>query len=182
MYIMGTYSISKFSELAFTSKGEPFSLAKRPWWQRIYNVNHPDIIVMGGRQIEKSTFIGNRLTAEACLTRLNYIYASATNNHVKRFHRDRLTDTVYGNKLIRVNFTRASHCVNSQSMIRFANLSAIDLITLRGNGDTARGIPGDRLYIDEMQDITSDAIYVANECLSHAKDGGVTIYTGTPKQ
>lgn len=165
----------------FSAKGLPFSLGMRPWWRYIYDLYHPEILVMGGRQIEKSTFIGNALASESCLARMNYIYASSTYNHVKRFHRDRLTDTFYGNKLIRRNWTNGPQCTNNQHMIILANLSSIDLITLRGNGDTARGIPGDRLYMDELQDITAEAAGVARECLSHAVDGGRIIYTGTPK-
>lgn len=185
-------TIRQFSEMFTTVKGKPFSLARRPWWAYIYDLYYYDIVIMGGRQIEKSTFIRNRMLSEACmLHQKSIIYGSATYRHVKRFYRDQWAPNLYGNATLRKVYTTAPHCINNQNMTVLANLTSVDFITLRGNGDTARGIAGDRLYIDEIQDITEDAVNVARQCLSHAgevdkdngsiDDFGIIISTGTPK-
>ncbi len=186
-----TFSTREFAETFTTVKGRPFSLARRPWWAYLYDLYYYDIIIMGGRQIEKSTFIRNKLLAQAIgLHNRSLIYGSATYRHVKRFYRDHWVPNLYGNPLLR-KYTTASFCINNQNMTYLANRTSVDFVTLRGNGDSVRGIAGDRLFLDEIQDITYEAVGVARQCLSHAgevdeKNGqlddiGMIVAAGTPK-
>jgi len=78
-------------------------------------------------------------------------------------------------------FTSKRHADNI-SLLTFVNYASLTLRYAYLNADRTRGIPADRVYIDEIQDILTDNIPVIEECASHGReDIRMFVYSGTPK-
>jgi len=177
---------SEFTEFAFympvTGGGyAPFSFEGRRHMYRCYDTPAKRILLFCGRQVEKSTLLGNRALCYMCLrpaSRILYVSPSAT--QTVTFSNDRIKEPIETSPVLRKFTTR----MLSQTILakQFLNRSIITMRYAFLNADRARGIPATTLLLDEFQDILSDNIPVIEQCLSHAdKDVKVQIYAGTPK-
>lgn len=156
----------------------PFSFVGREYLLPIYDTAHPRVLMMFGRQSEKSTTLGNKILSLACLRHhFRSLFVSPSQQQTEVFSRDKLSapislsdrlsvylDRVYDNVLYKKFITK------SDITLRYAFLHA----------DRARGIPADALFLDEIQDLLTDVIPVIEECLSHSHFQYMN-YSGTPK-
>lgn len=162
-----------------TRRLEPFSFKERPYLRRVYDTPTKRRLLVCGRQVEKSSFLGNiSLTYCAMIPHFKVLYVSPSSTQTKVFSKDRLkepmetcpvlqtwfpgmlTDNVYEKKALN----------RSQITLRYAFLTA----------DRVRGIPADAIFIDEFQDILLENIPVIEECASHSAFKWFS-YSGTPK-
>jgi hypothetical protein len=180
-----TLLASEFCEYAFrmpTAHGwENFSFAGRRHLYGPYDTPARRILLVCGRQVEKSTLLGNKALALCCLTpafRVLYVSPSAT--QTKTFSSDRIREPIETSPVLRTFTTR----MLSQNVFekQFVNRSKITLRYAFLNADRTRGIPADALLLDELQDILSDNIPVIEQCVSHApEERRRYAYSGTPK-
>lgn len=176
---------SKFTQFAFrmpTAAGwENFSFEGRRHLHQIYDTPIRRVLLMCGRQVEKSTLLGNLALSLCCLVpSYKVLYVSPSMTQTKTFSNDRIKDPIDTSPVLRA-FTTT---MLSQNVLekQFVNRSKITLRYAYLNADRTRGVPAHELLIDEIQDIYSDNIPVIEQCLSHAPEQMKRyIYSGTPK-
>lgn len=166
----------------------PFSFKERRYLRQIYDTPSKRTLLKCGRQVEKSTLLGNKLLSYSCInTAMNSLYVSPTNMQAKVFSQDRLAEPIAtSNYLKSWTTTKLS---DSVFLKKFINRSQITLRYAYLNADRVRGIPADVICLDEIQDLLTDNIPVIEECASHSvlriagetHRGGIFMYSGTPK-
>lgn len=178
---------SQFTGFAFRMPDEEtgnftnFSFEGRRHIERIYNSPSRRILLICGRQVEKSTLIGNMALCYMCLVpNFKVLYVSPSATQTKTFSNDRIKEPIETSPVLKRFTTNmlSSNILEKQ----FVNRSKITLRYAFLNADRTRGIPAWRLFIDELQDVLSDNIPVIEHCLSHAPEKWKGyIYSGTPK-
>lgn len=185
---------SQFAQLAFRfptsdviGKGldgsgyDKFSFDGRRHMRRLYDTPAKRILIMAGRQVEKSTLLGNRaLCYMSMVQNFRVLYVSASATQAKKFSNDRIREPIETSPILK-RFTTQMLSANILEK-QFVNRSLITLRYAYLNADRTRGIPAWMLLIDEFQDILGDNIPVIEQCLSHAPEQWKAyLYSGTPK-
>ena len=82
-----------FSEFAILVDGKEFDVSKRPYLEEIYNSDSPEILLKAGRQVEKSTSVGNKIISRSILMPYHKsIYVAPASIQVRQFSDDRLKE------------------------------------------------------------------------------------------
>jgi hypothetical protein len=175
--------VSTFVEATFRipSKGklDNFSFGSRRYLRDIYDSPAKRKLLMAGRQVEKSTLLGNvSLAYTAINPHFRILYVSPSNQQTKVFSRDRISEPIETSPYLRV--TTNSRLLKNVFEKKFVNFSQITLRFAFLNADRVRGIPADYIIVDELQDILFENIPVIEECASHS-DYRYFTYAGTPK-
>ena len=158
---------------------EPFSFGERRYLKSVYDSVSPRILLKCGRQVEKSTYLGNRLLALTCIQpNFTALYVSPTNQQTKTFSNDRIKEPLDTSERLRAWTT--DKLAQNVFQKKFINRSQIVLRYAFLNADRVRGIPADMVCIDEIQDVLTDNIPVIEECVSHSSFK-YKLYAGTPK-
>ena len=178
---------SQFAAFAFRMPSadgqtmEKFSFEGRRHMYRIYDTPAKRILLCCGRQVEKSTLIGNRMIIYSCLVpNFKTLYVSPSSTQTKTFSSDRIKDPLETSDVLR-RFTTTALQQNIFEK-QFVNRSKITLRYAFLNADRTRGIPSWGIFIDEFQDILGDNVPVIEQSSSHAPPNWQRfIYAGTPK-
>lgn len=177
---------SRFTSYAFympDAKGgyDPFSFDGRRHMKQIYDTPAKRILLICGRQTEKSTFLGNICICYSCLVpSFLSLYVSSSAAQSKTFSNDRLKTPIETSPILK-KFTTTMLSSNIFEK-QFVNHSKITMRYAFLNADRTRGIPSWLLEIDEIQDISFDNVPVIEQTLTHAPDRWRRfIYAGTPK-
>lgn len=157
----------------------PFSFEERRYLRRVYNTESQRRLLMCGRQVEKSSFLGYYSLALSCLVpKFKTLYVSPSSAQTKEFSKSRLKEPIetcgrlrgwFPPRLVDNVFEKAA-LNRSTIKLRYAFLSA----------DRVRGQSADMILIDEFQDILIANIPIIEECSSHSPYR-LSCYTGTPK-
>lgn len=152
----------------------------RPFWKSIYELPWSRLLIVGGRQVEKTTFAANYLHVTSTFLRnRRSLYVNPTYLQMKTFYADYIKGFVDNAPLLNVispddrdqSTFRRSYRTRSVIFFRHVFLSA----------DRARGLSNiHALLIDEFQDVVMDLVPVIEECTSHVANP-VYFYTGTHK-
>jgi hypothetical protein len=146
---------------------QPFSLQLRRAFKIAYDCDLPNIAVVAGRQIGKSTFLGNRMLIKSILVPyLKSLYVSPTQMQTKKFSSDRLEQPVFFSPRLMQLKGGAKHDAIMEK--KFNTGSSITLRYAFLSANRLRGIPADNLYIDEYQDILPEVIPIIESCLHNA--------------
>lgn len=177
---------SQFTEFAFrmpTADGtyEAFSFDGRRHMKRVYDTPARRILLFCGRQVEKSTLLGNRMLTYCCMVpAFKALYVSPSATQTKTFSVDRVKEPLETSEILR-SFTTTALQQNVFEK-QFVNRAKITLRYAFLNADRTRGIPAWLLLLDELQDILGDNIPVIEQCTAHAPEQWKSfIYAGTPK-
>lgn len=178
---------SKFTAYAFRMPDEnghghiPFSFKGRRHMHRLYNTPAKRVLLFCGRQVEKSTLLGNiALCYMSMVQSYKVLYVSPSATQTKTFSADRIKEPIETSPVLK-KFTTNMLSANILEK-QFVNRSKITMRYAFLNADRTRGIPAWMLELDEFQDILSDNIPVIEQCLSHAPERWKRfIYAGTPK-
>lgn len=172
-----------YAEAMYLLEGNPMRFGEgRNYLKAIHNADIEEILMMTGRQVEKSTSISVKIANNILLRSFSRnLYVAPMNEQVKTFSRSRLDKLFrYSKKdLIRKRYMRAD-LVNQVFHKEFANGSEIYLRNCFEDGDNIRGLSVSDIFIDEIQDLNVDAIPVILETQTRAKKKR-RIFTGTPK-
>ena len=156
-----------------------FSFEGRRYLRQIYDTSSLRTLLKCGRQVEKSTLLGNKLLSYSCIIQaLNALYVSPTNAQSKVFSQDRLKEPIETSPYLKSWTT--TKLSDNVFLKKFINRSQITLRYCYQSADRVRGIPADVICIDELQDILTDNIPIIEECASHS-DFKIFMYSGTPK-
>jgi hypothetical protein len=177
---------SQFTEYAFYMPNDSgdyanFSFEGRKHMRRIYDTPARRVLLVCGRQVEKSTLLGNIALCYICMIpAFQVLYVSPSATQTTTFSNDRVKEPIETSKVLR-KFTTKMLSSNIL-MKQFVNRSKITMRYAFLNADRTRGIPAWLLEIDEFQDVLSDNLPVIEQCLSHAPERWKRyIYSGTPK-
>lgn len=178
---------SKFTGFAFFMPDEEgmgftnFSFEGRRHIKRMYDTPAKRILLFCGRQVEKSTMLGNiALCYMSMVPAYKVLYVSPSATQTKTFSADRIKEPIETSPILR-KFTTNMLSANILEK-QFVNRSKITMRYAFLNADRTRGIPAWMLQLDEFQDILSDNIPVIEQCLSHAPERWKRfLYAGTPK-
>jgi len=177
---------SQFTEAAFRMPNkdgifEPFSFNGRRHMRRIYDTPAKRILLFCGRQVEKSTLLGNRMLTYSCMIpAFKSLYVSPSATQTKTFSIDRIKEPLETSDVLR-GFTTTALQQNVFEK-QFINRAKITLRYAFLNADRTRGIPAWQLLLDELQDILGDNIPVIEQCTAHAPEEWKSfVYAGTPK-
>jgi hypothetical protein len=158
-----------------------FSFEGRRHMKRLYDTPAKRILLFCGRQVEKSTLLGNRaLCYMSLVPSFRVLYVSPSATQARKFSADRIKEPIDTSPVLRRFTTRmlSSNILEKQ----FVNRSQITMRYAFLNADRTRGIPAHMLCIDEFQDVIGDNIPVIEQCLSHAPERWkMYMYAGTPK-
>lgn len=160
--------------------GKKFDFTGRDYLMPIYDTEDKEVILKTGRQVEKSTFLGNNLAILCAIQSFfKCLYVSPSHAQTRQFSNEKLKTVLENSPLIAryLQDSRVSQQVFEKS---FTNGSFIFLRSAFLSADRARGISADMLCIDEFQDILINNVPVMAQCLSHSKHG-YQLFTGTPK-
>jgi hypothetical protein len=160
-------------------KHVPFSFTGREYLRLPYDTPSRRTLYKCGRQVEKSTLLGNKCLSYSCIINaFQVLYVSPTNAQTKTFSQDRLREPVETSDILKAWTT--TKLSDNVFLKKFINRSQITLRYAYHNADRTRGIPADLILIDELQDIITDNIPVIEECASHS-EFKYFHYSGTPK-
>ncbi len=185
----------EFTEFAVYLRGAPIDLSRRPWLWRIYDqpfLTTKDLkyrrkmLMIFGRQCEKSTTIGNMLISTSNLVPyLRSLYISASDIQMREFSDERLRAVINDSPRLMRMIRGADGKAETQNVQtkRWRNRSKILLRSVYRSADRVRGISTDLLGCDEIQDIYTETLPVIEETqFASDLDGGpISIYAGTPK-
>jgi len=174
---------SEFAETAIripeAGKISDFTFKGREYLRKIYDTQSKRVLLKCGRQVEKSTTVGNRIICYSALTNnFRSLYVAPSAEQAKVFSNDRLKDVMDASPMLKAYTPPGMNqavffkkLINySQIRLRYAYLTA----------DRVRGIPADQILIDEIQDILVDNIPVIEQCAFHSTYK-LFMYSGTPK-
>lgn len=178
-----------FTEKTGTVKGNPFRFAHRGHLHQVYRDKHPRIVIVAGRQVEKSETVLRKLIFHGWTRPHTTItYTAPRSEQTTRFVNDRFrkavsdsTKGVLENDIDKKRDAKTAIGVSNKTIFYFGSAWA--------DGDALRGIAGDMVFFDEVQDITQTAIESIEKSVSHSEItdsvtelNGRCFYTGTPKQ
>jgi hypothetical protein len=162
-------------------QGAPYSLADYLMFQDIFNTQYDRCVMRAGRQVSKTITMASSMVIESIITPYNsLIYVNASGAQTAAFSTSKLDPFLIHSPVVYSNLMRSKHCINNIFNKRFANFSEIRLSYFSESADRVRGFSGNKLYLDEIQDILFDAILDAEECLSASKNP-TFVYAGTSK-
>jgi hypothetical protein len=158
---------------------EEFSFEGRHYLRRIYDTPSKRILLICGRQTEKSTGLSNVSLSYASLNvAFKVLYVTATAQQAAQFSVDRVREAIEISPILKsLTTTKMSQSVFFK---QFLNRSQIRIRYAYLNADRTRGISADQILIDEVQDILSQNIPVIEQCASHSH-WKLYRYSGTPK-
>lgn len=172
-----------FTESMYKLNGKNFRFTQgRNYLKPIHEAEIEEILMMTGRQVEKTTTISIKMANNVLLRPFSSsLYVAPLNEQVKTFSRARL-DKLFRysqNDLVRKRY-KSSDLVDQVFHKEFLNGAEIYMRNCFEEADNIRGLSTDDVCIDEIQDIMVDAIPVILETQTRSKRKH-RIYTGTPK-
>lgn len=157
----------------------PFSFEDRPYLRRIYDTPTDRILLMAGRQVEKSSTLAYKTLGLSCLIpHFKTLFVTPSSTQTKEFSKAKLKETLETSPTLRSWFP--GDLTDNVFEKMAINRSAIKLRYAFLNADRCRGISSDLICLDEIQDILLDNIPVIEESASHSPFKKF-IYSGTPK-
>lgn len=162
-----------------TRRLESFSFAERGYLQTVYDCQSPRILMMCGRQVEKSTTLANKMLSYSCLIpHFKTLYVSPSSTQTKEFSKTRIKEMMETCPVLRTWFP--ANLLDNILEKKAINRSQITLRYAFLNADRCRGLSADLIALDEFQDLLLDNIPVIEEAASHSAFRWF-IYSGTPK-
>jgi hypothetical protein len=157
-----------------------FSLKDRPYLDAVYRAQGRNLVIRASRQVEKSTYLSNRMIYDVCQhPGLQILFVCPRHEQSSLFSNTRLKPVIQQSPVIHRLLWQSKRRIPVHD-IEFKNGSRIYIRAAFHSADACRGISADELFIDEFQDLAPGSLPVLQETLSHSSHGR-TILTGTPK-
>lgn len=175
------YTASNLAAAILDLKGKPLQFDNYEPFRSIYDIDPDMMVFKAGRQIGKSVSLGGRLTIKSIgKPYFNSLYIAPFQIQSKRFSNAYL-DAFMDSPLVKKYFRKTGDAKNVYEKT-FSNGSTIYLsyAQTESDADRIRGIMADMLTVDEVQDISFDALPPVYEILN-ASDYGFKVMAGTSK-
>jgi hypothetical protein len=172
---------SQLAKAILTVKGRPLDFVSYLPLELIYDVDPFTLVIRAGRQAGKSLGVAAIITIKSIL-RSNFttLFISPLSQQTSRFSGMYL-DPFLSSPLVRKHFTDSSSKKNvGEKSLSTKSRIYLSYAEVEADADRIRGISADAIYLDEVQDISSDALPVIYETMS-ASHFGFKRLTGTSK-
>jgi len=175
-----TEFVGSFMNIATGGDLNKFSFKGREYLLPIYDTPARRVLLLCGRQVEKSTTLGNIILTYTLLRRhFRALFVSPTQQQTETFSRDRIATPIEMSPHLQV-FSRGENTKNNVLYKKFITGSDLTMRYAFLHADRVRGISADMLLLDEIQDILTEVIPVIEEALAHSPLK-ILRYSGTPK-
>lgn len=178
-----------FTSKTGTIKGKPFSFKGRNHLIDVYEDMHPRLVIVAGRQVEKSETVARKLLHSGYTRPYTTItYTAPRNEQVSRFQQERFRSAIKDSQqgILEASVDKSR---DAKTATRLTNRTMFYFGSAWADGDSLRGISGDMVFFDEVQDIPQTAIETIEKSVSHSEIvdekleiNGKIVYTGTPKE
>ena len=129
-----------------TRRLENFSFGERGYLQTVYDCQSPRILMMCGRQVEKSTTLANKMLAYSCLIpHFKTLYVSPSSTQTKEFSKTRIKEMLETCPDLRTWFP--PNLVDNILEKKAINRSQITLRYAFLNADRCRGLSADLIAL-----------------------------------
>lgn len=172
-----------FSESLYQIQGQDFRLGTgRSYLKVIHQVSLEEVLLMTGRQVEKSTTVSVKIANNVLLRNFSRnLYVAPLNEQVKTFSKSRLDKLFrYSKNNLVARRYKSNQLTDQVYHKEFQNGSEVYMRNCFEEADNIRGLSIDDVFIDEVQDIIVDALPVIMETQTRSKDKHLFL-TGTPK-
>jgi hypothetical protein len=172
---------SQMAKALLQLKGKPLDLEGYKPFEMVYDVSPSSAVLKSGRQIGKSVSLAGMTIVESIVRPyFNTLYISPLSSQTSRFSSAYL-DPFLNSNLIKKHFLDSSSKKNVfEKSLSTGSRIYLSYAETEQDSDRVRGASADQLFLDEIQDISQDAIPVLKETLS-ASDYSFIRYTGTAK-
>lgn len=172
---------SQFAKAVLLLKGKPLNLEEYKPFELVYNINPPDMVIKAGRQIGKSVSLGASIITNSILRQFfNTLYIAPLSQQTSRFSTSYL-DPFLASPLVKKHFRDTSDKKNVfEKSLNTGSRIYLGYADTEQGADRNRGLSADQLLLDELQDISYDAVPILKETMS-ASPFAWTRYTGTAK-
>ncbi len=162
-------------------KGKPLSFDEYLPFIDVYNMYPDELVLKCGRQIGKSVSLSGALVSNSAATNyFNSLYIAPLSQQTSRFSTGYL-DTFMESPLLRKYFRDTDSRKNVfQKSLKNRSTIYLGYAESEADADRIRGVNADLLCVDEIQDVSMDALPVLYETLS-ASEYGYKRLTGTAK-
>lgn len=172
--------VSEFVNMPNRGTLEKFSFVGREYLIPIYDTPHQRVLLKCGRQVEKSTTLGNITLTYAMLRRhFRSLFVSPTQQQTETFSRDRISTPIELSDKLNI-FLQGAATKDNVLYKKFITGSDMTFRYAFLHADRVRGISADMLLLDEIQDVLTEVIPVIEEALAHSPFK-ILRYSGTPK-
>ena len=175
---------SRLLDIFFRIKGQKWGIEEREIMRRlVMDGAFTDVYIQGGRQIEKSThFAAKEIIFARTLPNIAILHTAPSDSQTKMFAKERIRPLLQSMPDYEQLFPRASDRVRVRSIYFPNTASTINIEHSGETGDRLRGFSADMLVLDEIQDMSPEAVFTLQETTSHsALSGGITLAAGTAK-
>lgn len=173
--------ISDIAQKTLTLQGNPYTLTDYPMFVDIYNSTAGRRVMRAGRQVSKTvTLAGDMVMNVTLFPYTPVIYCNSSASQTASFSTSKLSPFLHQSPIIYYNVLKGKDVIDNVYNKLLKNYSEIIMSYFSESADRVRGKSGNRMYLDEVQDMLWNAMIDAEECLSAAPDPKFT-YAGTSK-
>lgn len=175
------YRTSQLASALLTVKGNPLSLEDYIPFKQVYDYDPPLLVAKCGRQIGKSLSIGAITTSKSIgIPFYTTFYIAPLAQQTSRFSTMYL-DPFMNSPLVRKHFRDTGSKKNVfEKSLNNGSIIFLSYAETENDADRARGIAADSLNVDEVQDVSVEALPILFETLSASQYGFKRLY-GTAK-
>ncbi len=159
---------------------KPYTLDHHYQFEPMFRTRRPKrTLLYTARQVAKSTYeASDGVLQSNCIPNFKTIYVTPLFEQARRLSTDRVRKFIDQSPI--KHLFSSSKTENSVLRKTFLNGSVMHFTFALLDADRTRGLSGDKLCFDEIQDMMSEHIPVINECMSHSP-WKLTQFAGTPK-
>jgi hypothetical protein len=175
------HTLEPLLPLLFNLNGRPYSLYDYFPFSPVFRTRMPtNLVLMTGRQVSKSTSMASHGVALSnSIPHFSTLFVTPRYEQIRRF------STEYVGAFIKQSPVRdlwvSTETTGNVLLRTFNNGSRMFFSFALLDVDRVRGIPAQKVGIDEAQDMDPDHVPIIRETMSASKEYGITQVTGTPK-
>lgn len=172
---------SQLARAVLQLKGKPLDLDEYKPFEMIYDTSPPESLIKAGRQIGKSVSLGGMTITESIIREyFNTLYIAPLSQQTSRFSSAYL-DPFLHSPFIKRHFLNSNTKKNVfEKSMNNGSIIYLAYAETEQDADRVRGASADQMFLDEIQDISQEAIPILKETLS-ASEYSFVRYTGTAK-
>jgi hypothetical protein len=176
----GVRTLELLLPIALSLNNKPYTLERYFPFSPVFGASLPsNVLLKTGRQVSKTTSLAaHGVLLANCIPDFKTLYVTPLYEQIRRFSNNYVRPFIDRSPL-KGNWTSTA-TENSVLQRTFRNYSSMIFSFALLDADRIRGVPADKIAIDEVQDMDPDHIPIIRECMS-ASDWALAQFTGTPK-
>jgi hypothetical protein len=172
---------SDFAKSVLQLKGQPLDLEEYKPFELIYNIAPPELVIKAGRQVGKSVSLGGSIVSNAVIRPyFNTLYVAPLSVQTSRFSSTYI-DPFLNSPLVKKHYLDATSKKNVfEKSLNNGSRIFLSYAETEQDADRIRGASADLVLVDEVQDVSMDALPILYETMA-ASNHSFKRLTGTAK-